>query len=107
LLKHRRHLSSCSCIHFIENFAIEVVLFVPIVVVGFFSVGTAKLVAIHSSAQLFGYVCHAGPVSLLRLIEHHFQRIDESLFGVVKFGKLNGEIECVDQLVRLCLNAFS
>lgn len=64
-----------------------------------------KLVTVHTFAQLLTNLYYSTIFTIFGLFDYQFQSLNEALFRVVKVRQLDGEIESVNQLVGLILDA--
>lgn len=64
-----------------------------------------KLVTVHTFAQLLTNLYYSTIFTIFGLFDHQFQSLNEALFRVVKVRQLDGEIESVNELVGLILDA--
>ena len=98
-------LAATHTFQFLQDVAVEVVLLVAVVLLILLLVVCAfELVAVHAATN---FVCDFPHLFLVVGFDHHSESVDQAFLRVIKFGKLDGEIERVDQLICLCFYAFS
>jgi len=64
-----------------------------------------ELVTVHTFAQLLTNLYDSTIFTIFSLFDYQFQSLNEALFWVVKVRQLDGEIESVNELVGLILDA--
>ena len=64
-----------------------------------------ELVTVHTLTQLLTNLCNSTIFTIFGLLYYQFQSLNEALFWVVKVRQLDGEIESVNELVGLILDA--
>jgi len=64
-----------------------------------------ELVTVHTFAQLLTNLYDSTIFTIFSLFDYQFQSLNKALFWVVKVRQLDGEIESVNELVGLILDA--
>lgn len=98
-------MSGLVAVEGIQDFAVEIVFFVSVVVR--FCVLSLELVSVHSISQLGCNFSNTVAIAILCLLHDKPKGLNESFFWVVEVRQLNGKIESVNKLIRFVLNAVS
>ena len=91
-------------VQFIQHCAIEVVLFVAVIVIVHLLLSLwLELLPIHAASNFLGHLVSLLPVACL---DDDAQSVDQLFLRVVELRQLDGEVELVDQLVCFRLDQF-